>query len=125
MRAWRIFKFVVFLMLAASFSLNVFAGKLYIKPELERKRADRLLDEAESDFRNAKIHLTFSPEISLTEFTLAKEKFKQAVEIIEQYGAGYYTPGDVDDFQNRIKECDIWITNAMKKVREAEQSASK
>lgn len=100
---------VFFLAAAVLISINVFAGKLYIKPDLELKRSARLLEEANADFVNAKIHITRQPEIALTEFEMAKEKYREAISIIEVYGAGYYSPGDVDDFKNRIKECDIWL----------------
>ncbi len=113
---------ILFILLLFALAANiVFAGKLYIKPELERKRAARLLDEADSDFRNAKIHLDFSPEIAITEFENAMRKYKDAVEIIEQYGAGYYTPGDVEDYLQRAKECQAWINKCREQLKKKEK----
>lgn len=97
------------LLILGGINETVMAGKLYIKPELERKRVARLLEEADSDFRTAKVHMTLSPETALTEFQLARDKFKAAIEIIQDYGEGYYTPGDVEDFEKRIRECEMWI----------------
>jgi len=97
-------------------TINVYAGKLYIKPELERKRAARLLNEADLEFRNGKIHITLSPEIAYREFELSKKKYKQAIELIETYGAGYYTPGDVEDFNTRIEECELWMEKCRDRV---------
>jgi len=88
---------------------HVSAGNLYIKPDLEMKRTARLLEEADADFRNGKIHISLSPEIALLEFDHSKSKYKQAVEIIEKYGQGSFTPGDVEDFKARMQECDLWI----------------
>jgi len=98
------------------FVSQVYAGKLYIKPELELKRAKRLLNEANSDFRNGKLHISFSPEISFTEFELARKKYKQAIEIIEKFGAGHYTPGDVSDFTNRMNECTHWTKKSQQAI---------
>ena len=95
-------------------SVNVFAGKLYIKPDLELKRAERLIDMADADFRNGKIHFTLSPEIALNEFKLAKEKYIQIIQILEKYGAGHYTPGDVQDFRNLINECELWLRKSQR-----------
>ncbi|MDD5439609.1 MAG: hypothetical protein PHS37_05440 [Candidatus Omnitrophica bacterium] len=96
---------------------TVFAGKLYIKPDLEIKRAERLLDEAETEFRNGKVHITLSPDIAEPEFVLSKQKYQQAIELIERYGAGQYTPGDVDDFRKRMGECDLWIQKAKDQLK--------
>ena len=109
---------VIFIVSVVLFiSYNVYGGKLYIKPQLEIKRAERLLNEAEQDFRNGKIHITLSPEIACTEFEMAKDKYKQAIEIIEDYGEGYYTPGDVEDFTKRMNECAIWIKNSSLQIK--------
>jgi hypothetical protein len=115
-------KGLLLLVLLAFISINVFAGKLYIKPDLERKRVARLLSEADSDFRNAKIHIGLSPELALPEFESSKEKYKQAIEIIDKYGEGYYTPGDLDDFSNRVKECDTWISKSQEALSAAKSS---
>jgi len=119
-------KLVIAMLLAVSAMLayNAFGGKLYIKPELERNRAARLLSEADADFRNGKIHITLSPEISVTEFQLAKEKYKQAVELIEIYGAGYYSPGDIEDYNNKTKECDIWIRKSSQEIKQKKANSN-
>lgn len=110
---------VIAIFLAFSFIVGtVYAGRLYIKPNLERNRAERLLDEAEMEFRNGKLHITLSPEISVEEFRIAKEKIAQAIEIIEKYGEGYFTPGDVDDFTERMRECDLWIRRSQQAIRD-------
>lgn len=96
---------------------RIFAGKLYIKADLELKRAARLVEMADSDYRNAKIHMLLSPDIASREFAQAHDKYKQAVEIIEVYGAGYYTPGDIEDLTQRKQECIQWIDECKKKLK--------
>lgn len=113
-----IFFSLVIVFIAVLISSLVFAGNLYIKPNLERKRAERLLEEAEKEFSNAKVHITLSPEISIHEFELSRSKIKQAVELIEKYGEGYYSPGDVDDFNSRMKESEMWIEKCKKAIEE-------
>jgi len=103
--------------IAGMFPHLLYAGKLYIKPDLEVKRAERLLSEADADFRNGKVHITLSPDIALPEFELAQDKYKQAIELIERYGAGNYTPGDVDDFRKRMNECDLWIQKSKDQIK--------
>ena len=76
--------FLVFIAVFAS--SYIFAGKLYIKPELELRRAERLVETADADYRNAKIHMLLSPEIAVKEFEQAWGKYKDAIEIIEKYG---------------------------------------
>lgn len=117
---------ILFLALSLTMVLignNVIAGKLYIKPDLERNRAERLIQMANKDFWNAKIHMTLSPETAITEFKQAKRKFKDAIAIIESFGAGYYTPGDVEDMTKRMKECDQWIEEC-KRLLQQEQGQS-
>ena len=91
--------------IAVSINSRIFAGKLYIKPELELARAARLIDRADQDFRNAKIHMLLSPDISIREFEEARRKYEDAIKIIEEYGAGHYTPGDIQDLSHRSREC--------------------
>jgi hypothetical protein len=110
------FKGALIFVVLAFISINVFAGKLYIKPDLERKRAARLLSEADADFRNAKIHIALSPELALPEFESSKEKYREAVEILDKYGEGFYTPGDLEDFSSTIKDCDTWIARAKEQL---------
>lgn len=117
----RSLNYFILIVVVALIGINSLGGKLYIKPELERARAARLLQEGDADFRNGKIHITLSPEIALEEFKLAKERYKQAVEIIKIYGEGYFTPGDLDDFEKKVKECDSWTLKASQGIKDKEQ----
>ena len=113
-------KFLIIFILSISallFTYKAIAGKLYIKPDLEMKRAARLLKEADQDFRMAKVHLELSPAIARKEFEHAQKRYSQIIDIIQLYGAGYYTPGDIMDFETRIDECSLWIRKADENIR--------
>jgi hypothetical protein len=115
----KLHKYVIFTLtciLLALFSYKAFAGKLYIKPELELKRASRLIREAENDFRTAKIHIALSPELAINEFESAMDKYEDIVVIIEKHGAGQYSPGALEDFEEKIEECEDWIKKSKSKM---------
>jgi len=105
-------KYILFLFLlvvVVLLSYTAFAGKLFIKPDLEIKRATRLLQEADTEFRSGKIHIALSPEIAIREFEVSMEKYEQVIEILDKYGAGIYSPGDLEDLEDKMKQCEEWI----------------
>jgi hypothetical protein len=104
--------FILTVSILVLLSYEAFAGKLFIKPKLELKRATRLIREAENDFRTGKIHIALSPELSIHEFTSAMNKYEDIVVIIDKYGAGTYSPGALEDFEDKIEECEDWIKKA-------------
>ena len=69
--------------------------------------------------------MLLSPEIAVREFEQAWRKYKDAIDIIEKYGAGRYTPGDIEDLDRLRKECIQWIDECKAAIREAERKKKK
>ena len=92
-----------------------YAGKLYIKPQLQINRANRLLEEAEDEFNWGKTHFALSPEVSASEFQSAAEKYNTAADILEEWGEGYAIPADIIDYRNKAKQGLEWYEKAVKR----------
>lgn len=119
MKTLKYFLSLFLIVLVVLISYTAFAGKLYIKPDLELKRAARLIKEADTEFRSGKIHIALSPEIAIREFEVSMEKYEQVIEIVEKYGAGTYSPGDLEDLEDKMKQCEEWIKKSKQNINKS------